>query len=261
MSGAPRRWIRLDADWEESPWLHALEGDAAGCWPRLLCWVKLRGKGGRCRWPTPAVLAHTWRVPEPVVGRLLAGALDDGAVVREENELLVTNWDTYQEPDRTAADRKRRQREKEEMSRRDNRDTHRDPSLSMSTSGVGVAVKEGVQGEDPAIWMHELWQEVLGAGRVVKLTASRRAKYRAMHEEQLRDTPDPRTAWRAVLWAVTQSEHHMSQRDYQMPESILRNEERRDKWVERAMHAARAVNQRDERVADMAEFIRRRRGA
>lgn len=107
-----RRWIRLDAEWEESGWIHALPGSARGCWPRLLCWVKLRGKRGRCKWPDPVVLAGTWKVPRSAVENMLAGALADGAIHRDMDELAVANWAAYQEPDLTAAERKRRQRAK-----------------------------------------------------------------------------------------------------------------------------------------------------
>ena len=131
-----RRWIRLDCDWEESAWLDALPGQAAGCWPRLLCHVKLRGKGGRCKAPDPSVLARRWRVPRQAVDELIAAAKQDEAIKIKGDELQVMNWPRYQEPDPTAAARKRRQREREEssshgtsrQSRRDTCDTGRDPS-------------------------------------------------------------------------------------------------------------------------------------
>ena len=90
-----RRWIRLDCDWEESAWLDALTGQAAGCWPRLLCWVKLRGKGGRCKAPDPSVLARRWRVNRQSVDELIQAALEDEAIVIEGDELQVTNWRRY----------------------------------------------------------------------------------------------------------------------------------------------------------------------
>lgn len=108
-----RRWIRLDVEWEESAWLDALSGQAAGCWPRLLCWVKLRGKRGRCRAPDPSVLARRWRVPRQAVDELVRAAIQDGALEADGDEIVVVNWAEYQEPDPTAAERKRRQRERE----------------------------------------------------------------------------------------------------------------------------------------------------
>jgi hypothetical protein len=76
-------------------------------------------------------------------------ALRDGALLLEDGDIVVTNWVKYQEPDITATDRKRRQREKgkadgaprghaQEMetgedvtvSRRDTRDVTRDTPVT-----------------------------------------------------------------------------------------------------------------------------------
>lgn len=93
-----RRWIRLDVEWEESAWLDALSGQAAGCWPRLLCWVKLRGKRGRCRAPDPSVLARRWRVPRQAVDELLAAAEASGVARRDRGDVVVESWDQYLAP-------------------------------------------------------------------------------------------------------------------------------------------------------------------
>lgn len=124
-----RRWIRLDAEWEESEWIDRLTGQAAGCWPRLLSWVKLRGKRGRCRAPSSSVLARRWKVPTQAVDELLEAAIEDGAVRLDGGDLVITNWATYNPDDPTAAARKRKQRAREQeghdvteghdMSRRD----------------------------------------------------------------------------------------------------------------------------------------------
>lgn len=108
-----RRWIRLDVDWEKSAWLDALPGQAAGCWPRLLCWVKQSGKGGRCKAPDSRVLARHWRVARQAVDELIEAAIKDGALEASNGEFVVVNWAQYQEPDPTAAERKRRQRQAE----------------------------------------------------------------------------------------------------------------------------------------------------
>lgn len=141
-----RRWIRLDADWEEDDWLHGMTGEAAGCWPRLLCWVKLRGKGGRCRYPSTAVLAHTWRVSQEAVVGLVVAGLDHGALARENGDLIVVNWDAYQEPDRTGAERQARWRERNAVTDVTDRDAL---SMSGSMSGVAVEGKESEKGEEP----------------------------------------------------------------------------------------------------------------
>src|SRR5690606_8326472 len=78
---ANRRWIRLDVDWEDSEWIDGLDGEAAGCWPRLLCWVKKSGVKGRCRKPAVGVLARRWRVSEEAIIRLLGAAIQDGALI------------------------------------------------------------------------------------------------------------------------------------------------------------------------------------
>ena len=36
--------------------------------------------------------------------------------------------------------------------------------------------------------------------------------------------------FRGILKAVKASEHHMKERAWQMPESLFRNEERRERW-------------------------------
>lgn len=131
-----RRWIRLDATWEDSEWLDALDGTAAGCWPRILCMMKRDGIGGRCRRPAPAVLARRWRVPVEAVVALEAAAIADGALAIEDDEWICTGWADYQDVDPTAAQRKRRERERKKATQpvtRDTRDTGRDLSCATET--------------------------------------------------------------------------------------------------------------------------------
>lgn len=110
MSGAPRRWIRLDVDWEDSPWLDALDGTAAGCWPRVLCLVKRSGSAGVIKAPDLGVLARRWRVPRESIDALLSAAQSDGALVVEGGLWSIPKWDIYQKPDLTAAERVKRYR-------------------------------------------------------------------------------------------------------------------------------------------------------
>ena len=90
--------------------------------------------------------------------------------------------------------------------------------------------------ENPPI--SDLWdvflEELGGDGRPPTLTRSRREKLRLLRDEYLGDLPDPLARFRSLLQAVKQSEHHMSVRDYQMPESLFKNRERRDKWAVKA---------------------------
>ena len=113
-----RRWIRLDVGWEDSEWLHNLDGDAAGCWPRLLCLVKRDGVRGRLRRPSNLrVLAHQWRVPVETVEAMEQAALegaDDNppALELDDGNWVVTAWARYQE-DPTAKERMRRMRRRQ----------------------------------------------------------------------------------------------------------------------------------------------------
>ena len=97
-----------------------------------------------------------------------------------------------------------------------------------------VPVSEGAS--DPPI--SELWniflEELGGEGRPPTLTRARREKLRLFRDEYLQAVPDPLGRFRSLLRAVKQSEHHMSVRDYQMPESLFANRERRDKWAMKA---------------------------
>jgi len=119
----------------------------------------------------------------------------------------------------------------------DHRPPPAQPDLLPAPNGRGPHTEP----EDPTTWMHEIWHEELGIdGHPIRLTDTRRTKYRAMYREQLADLDQPRVAWRLVLRRVKASEHHMSERAYQMPESLLRNPERRETWVQRTIDAARS---------------------
>lgn len=121
----------------------------------------------------------------------------------------------------------------------------------------------GEEGGDPAIWMHEDWHIFLGIeGHPIAMTPKRRQKYRAMYDEQLRGLDDPRMAWKAVLYTVTRSDYHMSDRAYQMPDSLLLNAERRDKWVQKAIAAdvkSDADRRFEQKRAEVLDFLRARK--
>jgi hypothetical protein len=82
----------------------------------------------------------------------------------------------------------------------------------------------------------ELWAVFVAEldGDRLTLTQARRKKLAALYTEQLRDEPDALAAFRKILRAVKASDHHMSNRNYQMPESLFKNLERRETWAEKA---------------------------
>lgn len=144
-----RRWIRLDVGWDLSEWMVELDACARLAWVKLLCWTKVHGKGGRTKALAPTVAARQWGVPTEAVEGMLGAAMsgEDPAVRIEDGDWVVVKWPEYQEPDRTATKRKRKQRAKESrVSRRDMRDGRCDPSrdhrppteTEYTPSGEGV---------------------------------------------------------------------------------------------------------------------------
>lgn len=110
----------------------------------------------------------------------------------------------------------------------------------------------------PHTWMHDIWHDELGLkNRRIKLTPKRRTKYKKMWDEQLAETSEPKRAWKMILKRVQMSDHHMSERAYQMPESLLRNAERREQWVERTLDLAakRTTNPATQRAKAKAERL------
>lgn len=132
---ADTRWLRLDAGWMDSDWLAVLSPGARLAWVSLLSYCKLAGTKGSVKALSPIVASRRWDIPADDVSAMLDAATSDGALESDEDgDWVVTAWAHYQEPDKTAADRKRRQRERESadvtprhgMSRRDTRDEDRD---------------------------------------------------------------------------------------------------------------------------------------
>lgn len=140
---AGKRWIRLDATWEESSWLFKLDAQTSGCWVRLLCRVKLGGLRGRIKRPATEVVASQWKVGPGVVMALEVAAIANGALAIEDGDWVVLKWAEYQEPDATTAKRSRKYRESMHRLSPSRRDTvtHAvtgcDPSMSLSVKDSG----------------------------------------------------------------------------------------------------------------------------
>lgn len=103
--------------------------------------------------------------------------------------------------------------------------------------------KERTNGVARDLW--SVFVEVMGGDRLT-LTPKRRRLLELLHEEHLAGEPDPLEVFRATLAAVRASDHHMSERAYQMPESLFRNAERRERWAEKG----RALSGRDTSEGD-----------
>ena len=90
-----------------------------------------------------------------------------------------------------------------------------------------------------AIWIDELSPKPPHP----RLTDKRKSVLVSLYDEQLsRNGTDPLVLFRKVLRAVKGSSHHMGTRAYQLPESLFRNEERRESWTHRALVKAKATN-------------------
>lgn len=143
----PRRWIRLDVGWSRSDWLADLSPAARLAWIELLTYTKAEGVGGEVKAVSPGVFGRMCGIPAEDVAAMLDAAQKDGALVVEGRTWRIANWDAYQESDRTAAERKRRQRDRlrtegdaieshgcHAVTTVTTRDVRRDPSMSMSMS-------------------------------------------------------------------------------------------------------------------------------
>ena len=106
------RWIRLDTGWSSSGWIAALPPESRLCWPELLCYAKAHGIAGRVKALAPPVAARLWSVTRDAVTTLVTAAKEDGALLEEDGEWVITGWGTYQ-GDPTAPDRSRRYRQRQ----------------------------------------------------------------------------------------------------------------------------------------------------
>lgn len=97
-----------------------------------------------------------------------------------------------------------------------------------------------------------LWEAWLDAfqngGPEPTLTEKRKQKLRALYDEQLSrpENDDPLEAFEAILEAVQESDHHMSKRAYQFPESLFVSPERRERWYIEAMSNGSGRKKRDD---------------
>jgi hypothetical protein len=104
-------WIRLNIDWDESPWLFVLSAGSQLAWIKLLCRVKTEGRHGTVKALSPEVAAKKWGVGSEDVEKLLRAASEHGAVLIEDGFWTITSWGDYQNPE---SKRKAEQRNSQE---------------------------------------------------------------------------------------------------------------------------------------------------
>lgn len=110
---ANRRWIRLDVTWDDSEWVGLMEPASQLAWIKLLCYVKAKGVGGSVKAMGPRIAAKKWDLPVRAVEEMLKEAQKDGALSNGGGEWDVVAWDEYQKPDKKAAERMRRMRDRQ----------------------------------------------------------------------------------------------------------------------------------------------------
>jgi hypothetical protein len=98
--------------------------------------------------------------------------------------------------------------------------------VNKKTENIELAARNEITDELWGIWIDELG----GRKPHPRLTEKRRRYLYLLFKEQL-DNGNPAVLFRKILKAVKQSSHHMQERNYQLPESLFRNEERRESWA------------------------------
>lgn len=104
------RWLRLNIDWDDSPWVFTLSPECQLVWIKLLCHVKRDGAGGKVKALAPLVAARKWGVGEESVVKMIQAGINEGAIVFDGKTWRISSWDKYQGSDPTNAERQRRYR-------------------------------------------------------------------------------------------------------------------------------------------------------
>lgn len=103
------------------------------------------------------------------------------------------------------------------------------PKVTQEKPEVGAPKPKGAD-HSAALWA--VWLEELSPrGPHPSLTAKRARNLNALYRECLaKNGVDPITGFRGICQTLKRSTHHMSERNYQMPESFLSTPERRESW-------------------------------
>ena len=211
---------------------------SAWAWVDLIGMARWKDSGGVPRGQVPAserFLATRWNWHRSRVTRFLDELERKGRIEREPQtgrkpgHVVICNYDTYQTSGSTS-EAASEPREGPRTGPREGPKKKEERKKKKESDGEGSDVVVDMW----AVWLDELG----GGGRKPKLTAKRKQKLRELFAEQLSDADDPVALFRRILHAVKRSDHHMSDRAYQMPESLFRNQERRDRWTTKAFPSA-----------------------
>lgn len=177
---------------------------------------------GRC-WPSLSRLAADAGLARSTAAEALNELVRAGWVRRIPRPLPETTLYIVREPDSPGAGRSE-----------DRNEIVREPDADSPGAGHELPIELPIElpNTDTAKTLWSVWLEELGgSGRRPSLTEKRRKVLEALHREQLAGEPDPLEAFRAICRAVKASPHHMETRAYQLPESLFRNPERRERWA------------------------------
>lgn len=202
------------------------------------------------------LLEGRWRWGAKAVRRYLAtlhkmARLRPGQETPQGSTYVLVNYDTYN-PQGPSEDIEKGQAETHSGAKRGpiqgpSEDPGNDPHTEevkkqrskttdmseMSAKGDGFDLRLEVT--VPRSPITDIWsvfiEELGGSPPYPRLTDVRKKKLLALYDEHLKKLPNPAEAFRLILLRVKASEFHMNTRAFQMPESLFRNEDRRDKWA------------------------------
>lgn len=97
--GTESRWLRLNVDWDETPWVDELSNSAQLAWIKLLCHVKRDGLNGRARAQAIGIASRKWGIAKEFIEEMIAAAIANEALSDNEGRWIVRAWATYQNPE------------------------------------------------------------------------------------------------------------------------------------------------------------------
>ena len=90
-----KKSIRLDVDWDCAGWVEALPPLSQLAWIKLLCHVRRYGAAGRAVALTNRVASKKWDAPVEAVAAMLAAAVSSGAILMQDDMVVVTEWGSF----------------------------------------------------------------------------------------------------------------------------------------------------------------------